>query len=119
MMSKAEKLGKKLILPVDAAVADAFPNPIDAEIPVDYVDVENIPADKIGLDIGPKSAELFAEAAKTAKTVVWLSLIHILEEAFLYRCAYANVILKQPIHRYMVQMILRLCSCLLYTSRCV
>ena len=71
MMAKAEKLGKKLILPVDAAVADAFPNPIDAEIPVDYVDVENIPADKIGLDIGPKSAELFAEAAKTAKTVVW------------------------------------------------
>ena len=71
MMAKAEKLGKKLILPVDATVADAFPNPIDAEIPVDYVDVENIPADKIGLDIGPKSAELFAEAAKTAKTVVW------------------------------------------------
>ena len=71
MMAKAEKLGKKLILPVDAAVADACPNPIDAEIPVDYVDVENIPADKIGLDIGPKSAELFAEAAKTAKTVVW------------------------------------------------
>ena len=71
MMAKAEKLGKKLILPVDASVADAFPNPIDAEIPVDYVDVENIPADKIGLDIGPKSAELFAEAAKTAKTVVW------------------------------------------------
>ena len=71
MMAKAEKLGKKLILPVDAAVADAFPNLIDAEIPVDYVDVENIPADKIGLDIGPKSAELFAEAAKTAKTVVW------------------------------------------------
>ena len=71
MMAKAEKLGKKLILPVDAAVADAFPNPIYAEIPVDYVDVENIPADKIGLDIGPKSAELFAEAAKTAKTVVW------------------------------------------------
>ena len=71
MMATAEKLGKKLIRPVDAAVADAFPNPIDAEIPVDYVDVENIPADKIGLDIGPKSAELFAEAAKTAKTVVW------------------------------------------------
>ena len=71
MMAKAEKLGKKLILPVDAAVADAFPNQIDAEIPVDYVDVENIPDDKIGLDIGPKSAELFAEAAKTAKTVVW------------------------------------------------
>ena len=71
MMAKAEKLGKKLLLPVDAVVSADFPNPIDAEIPVDYVDVENIPADKIGLDIGPKSAELFAEAAKTAKTVVW------------------------------------------------
>ena len=71
MIEKAEKLGKKLLLPVDTAIAKSFPNPIDAEIPVDYVDVENIPADKIGLDIGPKSAELFAEAAKTAKTVVW------------------------------------------------
>ena len=71
MMAKAEKLGKKLLLPVDSVTIADFPNPIDAEIPVDYVDVENIPADKIGLDIGPKSAELFAEAAKTAKTVVW------------------------------------------------
>ena len=71
MMEKAEKLGKKLLLPVDAAVADGFPNPIDAEIAVEYVDADKIPADKIGLDIGPKSAALFAEAAKTAKTVVW------------------------------------------------
>ena len=51
MMAKAEKLGKKLLLPVDAVTIADFPNPIDAEIPVDYVDVENIPADKIGLDI--------------------------------------------------------------------
>ena len=71
MMEKAEKLGKKLLLPVDAAVAESFPNPIDAEIAVEYVDADKIPADKIGLDIGPKSAALFAEAAKTAKTVVW------------------------------------------------
>ena len=71
MMEKAEKLGKKLLLPVDAAVADGFPNPIDAEIAVEYVDADKIPADKIGLDIGPKSVALFAEAAKTAKTVVW------------------------------------------------
>ena len=71
MMEKAEKLGKKLLLPVDAAVAESFPNPIDAEITVEYVDADKIPADKIGLDIGPKSAALFAEAAKTAKTVVW------------------------------------------------
>ena len=71
MMEKAEKLGKKLLLPVDAAVAESFPNPIDAEIAVEYVDADKIPADKIGLDIGPKSAALFAEVAKTAKTVVW------------------------------------------------
>ena len=56
---------------VDAVVAEAFPNPIDAEIAVDVVDADKIPAGKMGLDIGPKTAELYAEAAKTAKTVVW------------------------------------------------
>ena len=71
MMAKAEKLGKKLLLPVDTAVADGFPNPIDAEIEVEYVDSSKIPADKEGLDIGPKTQELFAKAAKEAKTVVW------------------------------------------------
>ena len=71
MLAKADSLGKKLLLPVDAAVADAFPSPIDAEIAVDYVDADAIPADKMGLDIGPKSAAMFAEAVKTAKTVVW------------------------------------------------
>ncbi len=71
MMAKAEKLGKKLLLPVDTAVADGFPNPIDAEIEVEYVDSTKIPADKEGLDIGPKTQELFAKAAKEAKTVVW------------------------------------------------
>ena len=71
MIEKAEKLGKKLLLPVDAVVADAFPNPIDAEIAVDAVDADAIPADKMGLDIGPKTAALYAEAVKTAKTVVW------------------------------------------------
>ena len=71
MLAKADSLGKKLLLPVDAAVAEAFPSPIDAEIAVDYVAADAIPADKMGLDIGPKSAEMFAEAVKTAKTVVW------------------------------------------------
>ena len=71
MMAKAESLGKSLLLPVDTAVAASFPNPIDAEIEVDYVDVDAIPADKMGLDIGPKTAELYANAVKTAKTVVW------------------------------------------------
>ncbi|HIT13042.1 MAG TPA: phosphoglycerate kinase [Candidatus Scatomonas merdigallinarum] len=71
MIEKAEKLGKKLLLPVDAAVAASFPNPIDAAIDVKNVSADEIPADMMGLDIGPKSAELYAEAAKTAKTVVW------------------------------------------------
>ena len=71
MIMKAEEAGKNLLLPVDTAVASEFPNPIDAEISVDYVPSNEIPADKMGLDIGPKTQELFAEAAKTAKTVVW------------------------------------------------
>lgn len=71
MIKKAEEAGKNLLLPVDTAVASEFPNPIDAEISVDYVPSNEIPADKMGLDIGPKTQELFAEAAKTAKTVVW------------------------------------------------
>ena len=71
MIAKAESLGKKLLLPVDAAVASAFPNPIDAAIDVDYVAADAIPADKMGLDIGPKTAELYANAVKSAKTVVW------------------------------------------------
>ena len=71
MIAKAEKLGKKLLLPVDAVVASAFPNPIDAEIAVEAVDADAIPADKMGLDIGPKTAAMYAEAVKSAKTVVW------------------------------------------------
>ncbi len=71
MLEKAEKLGKKILLPVDTAIAASFPNPIDAEISVDFVDSDKIPADMMGLDIGPKTAALFAEAAKSAKTVVW------------------------------------------------
>ena len=71
MMEKAQKLGKKLLLPVDAVVAASFPDPIDAEIPVENVSVDAIPNDKMGLDIGVESAKLYAEAVKNAKTVVW------------------------------------------------
>ena len=71
MMEKAQKLGKTLLLPVDTTVADDFPNPIDAPIEVSYVDSDKLPADKEGLDIGPKTCELFANAVKSAKTVVW------------------------------------------------
>ena len=71
MMAKAEELGVKLLLPVDTAVADNFPNPIDAPIDIEYVDVDKIPADKEGMDIGPKTAAIYAEAVLNAKTVVW------------------------------------------------
>ena len=71
MMKKAEELGKKLLHPIDTVAADGFPNPIDAEIEVSVVAADAIPADKEGLDIGPATCEKFAEAVKTAKTVVW------------------------------------------------
>ena len=71
MLKAAEEKGVKLLLPVDTTVAASFPDPIDAPIEVEYVDSTAIPADKMGLDIGPKTRELFAEAAKSAKTVVW------------------------------------------------
>ena len=71
MMKKAEELGKKLFLPIDTVAADGFPNPIDAEIETMIVPTNAIPDDKEGLDIGPKTRELFADAVKNAKTVVW------------------------------------------------
>lgn len=71
MLKEAEKKGVKIVLPVDTVVASEFPNPIDKPIEVENVSVQNIPADKMGLDIGAESAKLFAEAVKTAKTVVW------------------------------------------------
>ncbi len=71
MMEKAEKLGKNLYLPIDTTIAKDFPNPIDAEIPVTVVPSDAIPADMMGLDIGTATAEKYAEAVKTAKTVVW------------------------------------------------
>ena len=71
MMDKAEKLGKKLLLPIDTTITKSFPDPIDAEIEVSVVESDKIPADMMGLDIGTKTQELYAEAVKSAKTVVW------------------------------------------------
>ena len=71
MIAKAEQLGKKLLLPVDTVCTDSFPEPIDAEIATTIVDSDKIPADKMGMDIGPKTIALYSEAVKTAKTVVW------------------------------------------------
>ena len=71
MMDKAAKLGKKLLLPVDTTVVSEFPNPIDAPVEVEYVSVDAIPADKEGVDIGPETCKIYADAVKNAKTVVW------------------------------------------------
>ena len=71
MMAKAEKLGKTLLLPVDTTIAAGFPDPIDGPIEVKVVDADKIPADMEGLDIGPKTAAMYADCVKSAKTVVW------------------------------------------------
>ncbi len=71
MMAKAEQNGVKLLIPVDVATVAEFPNPIDAPVDVEIVDADKIPADREGCDIGPKTMALYAEAVKSAKTVVW------------------------------------------------
>ena len=71
MLAKAEAQGVKILLPVDTVIAKEFPNPIDAQIETTTVCSCCIPADQMGLDIGEKTAELYADAVKSAKTVVW------------------------------------------------
>ena len=71
MLARAEEKGVKILLPIDCTIAKEFPNPIDAPIDVEIVDADKIPADCMSLDIGPKTAALFAEAVASAKTVVW------------------------------------------------
>ena len=71
MMDKAKSLGKELLLPVDTTIAASFPDPIDGPVETEVCDITAMPADREGCDIGPKSAEMFADAVKTAKTVVW------------------------------------------------
>ena len=71
MLKKADEKGVKILLPVDCTIADHFPDPIDGPIDVKTVDADKIPAEFEGLDIGPKTAELFANEVKNAKTVVW------------------------------------------------
>ena len=71
MMAKAEEKGVKLLLPIDCPIAKDFPDPIDAPIDVTVVDADKIPADKMSLDIGTKTAAMYADEVKSAKTVVW------------------------------------------------
>ena len=71
MLARAEQKGVKILLPVDCTVVKDFPDPIDAPIETEIMPVDAIPADHMSLDIGPKTAELFADEIKKAKTVVW------------------------------------------------
>jgi phosphoglycerate kinase len=71
MLAKAEKLGKKILLPVDSVTVKSFPNPIDAEVDSEVHANEDMPSDQLAGDIGPKTAELYANEVKAAKTVVW------------------------------------------------
>ncbi|MBO5321234.1 MAG: phosphoglycerate kinase [Clostridia bacterium] len=71
MMAKAEEKGVKILLPVDCTITKSFPDPIDAPIDVTVVDADKIPADMMSLDIGTKTAEIYSDAVKSAKTVVW------------------------------------------------
>ncbi|MBQ9162455.1 MAG: phosphoglycerate kinase [Clostridia bacterium] len=71
MMAKAEANGVKLLLPIDTTITKDFPDPIDAPIETTVVAADAIPADMMGLDIGTKTMELYADAVKNAKTVVW------------------------------------------------
>ena len=67
MVKKAEEKGVKLLLPVDAVAADAFSNDANTQV----VAQNEIPDGWMGLDIGPETAKMYAEAVKSAKTVVW------------------------------------------------
>ena len=71
MMKKAETLGKKLYLPLDVVSAKEFPDPIDAKVQTFEHDIDSIPADEEPLDIGAKTRELYADAVKKARTVIW------------------------------------------------
>ena len=71
MLAKAEKNGVKLLLPIDTVCTKSFPDPIDAQVETFVCDSDKIPADLMGMDIGPKTQKLYADAIKSAKTVVW------------------------------------------------
>ena len=89
MLAKAEKAGKKLLLPIDTVVCKSFPDPIDAPVEVTTVDSDKIPADMMGMDIGEKTRKLYAEAIASAKSVVWNGPMGVFENPTLAKCTIA------------------------------
>lgn len=71
MIAKAQSMGKELLLPVDTVITKNFPDPIDADVEISVVPSKEIPADMMGLDIGPETRALYADKIKNAKTVIW------------------------------------------------
>ncbi|MDD6807699.1 MAG: phosphoglycerate kinase [Oscillospiraceae bacterium] len=89
MMKKAEEKDVKILLPIDCAIAKSFPDPIDAEIEISVVDADKIPDDMQSLDIGPKTAEMFANEVINAKTVVWNGPMGVFENPTLAKGTFA------------------------------
>ncbi|MBR2044400.1 MAG: phosphoglycerate kinase [Clostridia bacterium] len=89
MMAKAEEKGVKILLPIDCTVTKDFPDPIDAPVEISIVDADKIPSDMMSLDIGPKTAELYAEEVKNAKTVVWNGPMGVFENPILAKGTFA------------------------------
>lgn len=89
MLKKAEEKGVKLLLPIDCTIAKNFPDPIDADLDVEVVDADKIPDDMMSLDIGPKTAELFANEVMNAKTVVWNGPMGVFENPTLAKGTFA------------------------------
>ena len=83
MLKKAEEKGVKILLPIDCVIIKEFPSPIDAPIETSVVDADKIPDGFEGADIGPKTAELYANEVKNAKTVVWNGPMGIFENPIL------------------------------------
>ena len=96
MIKKAKDLNKNLYLPIDTVVAKSFPDPIDSEIEVEVVESSKIPADKMGLDIGPKTVELFANVIKEGKTIIWNGPMGVFENPTLAKgtCSIAEAMSK-------------------------
>ena len=80
-LAEAEKLGKQIVLPTDVVVAPEF----NADAPATVVAADSIPADQMGLDIGPESAQAFANVIRSAHTVFWNGPMGVFEMA-----AFAN-----------------------------
>ena len=89
MLAKAKELGKKIYLPIDTGYAAGFPDPIDAPIDVNYTSVDSIPAEGMGLDIGPETAKLYADVIKSAKTIIWNGPMGVFENPTLAKGTFA------------------------------